>query len=328
MRILFITRKYPPSIGGMETFSYGFSQALGADCTVLNVKAKPWAILQCFWMAKQYDVIHLGDGVLAGLGVLLKWWSRKPVTVTIHGLDVTYRRFGYQRYIRWCLPKLSAVCCVSQATATVTPVPSTVIPNGITIADWPVNSELGKNRCLLFVGRLVERKGCAWFLEQVLPKLDKAIHFHIVGTGPELERCQLLVERLKLKDRVRFHGIVSSANLAKHYCNAQALVMPNIAVPHNMEGLGMVALEAGACGLPVVAADLEGMKDVVIDGTTGLLVESGNVTAWIKAIQHSMDTMNQPFSASVIRQTVADRFDWHTVKQHYLDLFYGLSSNQ
>ncbi|EKD78274.1 MAG: Glycosyl transferase, group 1 [uncultured bacterium] len=319
MRILFITRKYPPAIGGMETFSYGLTQALADQCTVLNLK-KPW----CKW--QHYDVIHIGDGVLAGLGVVLKKLFRKPVVITVHGLDVTYRPGWYQRYIRWALPKLDAVVCVSSATADqvkqrIQSQRLEIIPNGVDVEQWPVNQEIGKNRCLLFVGRLVPRKGCAWFVEHVLPQLTD-IHLHIVGTGPELPHIQALVKQLKLDDRVRFHGQVSAGDLRKHYTNAQALIMPNIVIPGDMEGFGFVAVEAGACGLPVIATDLEGIRSAVIDGQTGFLVESGNVAAWVAAVQRILTT---PLSAQDIRSRVQQHYSWNQVKRHYQTIYQSIT---
>lgn len=322
MNILFITRKYPPAIGGMETFSFGLTQALGAQCTVLNLKRPS---LRSLWRWKRYDIIHVGDGVLVGLGVLLKFLLRKPVVVTLHGLDVTYPSRLYQWYIRWALPKLDHLICVSPATTNevtkrVRPKKISTIGNGVSVTDWPVNTELGKNRCLLFVGRLVPRKGCAWFIEQIMPQLHD-VHLHVVGDGPELRTCHSVVDQLQLGERVRFHGQVSAADLRAHYTNAQALVMPNRVIPGDMEGFGLVAVEAGACGLPVVAADLEGIRAAVIDGQTGFLVESENVAAWVAAIERVLATS---FSAQGIRMIVQQHYSWEAISQRYSTVYQTL----
>lgn len=333
MKILFITRKYPPTIGGMETFSMGFVTALGDSVHLVAMRGSqlnliwwlPYIFLKALFLARTVHVIHLGDGVLAGLGVLLRRCTRKPVTITVHGLDLTYQRFGYRRYIHWALPKLDRIISVSAATATVVhdqfKLKSPIILHGVDINQWPMNTQLGKNKCVLFVGRLVERKGCAWFIEQVLPQLPDA-HLHIVGDGKELNRCQQLVQQLHLTERVRFHGQVSAKELAGHYGAAQALIMPNIVVPGDMEGFGLVALEAAACGLPVVAADLEGIRSVVIDGSTGILVKSGQIQAWIQAIQRVFST---PFAPEQIRQQIAQRFSWQAVGKQYLEQFKQLT---
>lgn len=313
----------------METFSAGFVRAMGENIHLIALRGSqknllwwlPYAFVKALWMARQVDIIHLGDGVLSGLGAWLHWLTGKPVSVTLHGLDLTYPKFGYPSYIHWALPKLQGFTVVSDATAAVVKkdfqLSATVICNGITVEEWPLNDELGKNKCILFVGRLVERKGCAWFIEHVLPQLP-GVHLHIVGDGKELGRCQEIVERLQLSEQVRFHGQVSAQVLAKHYTQAQALIMPNIVIPGDMEGFGLVALEAAACGLPVVAADLEGIRSVVIDGSTGILVKSGQVSAWTEAIQQ---VLTAPFQPEKIRQQVANRFSWRTIGEQYRQVF-------
>ncbi len=329
MKILFITRKYPPVLGGMETFSAGLVQALGNDVVLIALRRSqkhliwwlPYALFKAWRLAKHVEVIHLGDGVLAGLGVMSHWITQKPVTVTVHGLDLTYQGWGYPRYIHWALPKLQGLIAISDATAAVVKhdfhLSAKVIANGIVIEGRPLNNQLGKNRSLLFVGRLVERKGCAWFIEQIMPRLSD-VHLHVVGSGKQLERCQELARQLKLTERIKFHGQVSNADLNGHYTNAQALIMPNIIVPGDMEGFGLVALEAEACGLPVVAANLEGIRSVVIDGSTGFLVESGDVEAWLQAIQQILTT---PFQAETIRRQVVERFSWQGISEQYRQAF-------
>jgi len=338
MKILFITRKYPPQVGGMESYSRDFVRAMGENVIVLALHKKQWhlwwwlpyALIRGLWLARKVESVHLGDGVLAGLGVIIKFVTRKPVTVTVHGLDLTFNKFGYRRYCQWSLPRLSGIVAVSPATAQLVQqlyhLPATVISNGITVADWPLNTELGKNRCLLFVGRLVERKGCGWFIEQVLPKLPD-VHLHIVGDGPDRQRYEQLVQTLQLSDRVRWHGQVSNSELSVHYCAAQALIMPNIIVPNNVEGFGVVALEAAACGLPVIAANLQGMQSAVIDGKTGFLVKSADTAGWIKVVEYILTT---PLSAESVRLTVDQQFSWQHIIEQYKDFFkiiYGSTHN-
>lgn len=317
MTVLFITRKYPPAIGGMETFSYGLTQALGKDCTVRYIKNRPWALLNSVWMSRRFDVIQLGDGVLTGLGVFIKKLFHKPIVVTVHGLDVTYRPKWYQAYIRWSLQRIDQVVCVSEATEQAVKkrlsINCVVIPHGVTVADW----QLGKDRCrhLLFVGRLVPRKGCRWFVEQVFPHLPSDIELDIIGSGEEFDA-------LPTSDRIHKYGSVDRDQLQQYYQTSWLLVMPNIVVPGDMEGFGMVALEAGACGLPVVAANLEGIRSAVIDGQTGFLVESGNVAAWVAAIER---VLTHPFDAQQIRSQVAQHYSWEQVKQHYQAVYQSLT---
>jgi len=301
----------------MQTFSAGFVAAFKTDCTL--VYKKFW---RSFWLYKNHDVIHLGDGVLAGLGVILKWYTKKPVTITVHGLDVTYRKWFYQAYIKYCLPKLDGIMAVSPATkqAVQTIFPKcqvTVIPNGLNMADWP-RGDAPRNNHLLFVGRLVPRKGCAWFVQNVFPKLPDNIILDVIGDGEEYEKLVNI-------DRVKLHGQVNDETLKKFYRESAMLLMPNLVVPGNMEGFGIVAIEAGVCGLPVLAAKLEGMESIIIDGTTGFLVDSGDVAAWLEKIKA---LQQKPLTSVVIQNEIVKRYNWDNVKQQYLKIFYGLNTNK
>lgn len=334
MRILFITRKYPPSIGGMQTFSAALAAELKDEMDVIALGRSsmhvlwwlPYAFAQILWCGRRYDVIHLGDGVIALLGVLAKWWTHKPVTITVHGLDLTYQRFGYQHYIWWALQYFDRIICVSTATADIArqkinSAKISIIPNGIRVADWPeptaIVARLPKQ--LLTVGRLVPRKGVAWFIAEVMPLLPNDMTYHIVGIGPQADVIRAVIAQHQLEQRVIMHGRVSDQVLKELYQTSAAFIMPNIQQPNDMEGFGIVALEAAMTGLPVIAADLEGLHDAVIDGVTGFLVESRSVSAWRATIQKLTE---QPiFTPATMRAAVIQRFSWQVIAEAYRQTF-------
>lgn len=338
MKVLFITRKYPPAVGGMETFSAGFVHALGSIVTVWSLPGLqinllwwyPVTLVRAIVYAKKFDVIHCGDGVLALLGAAITRLTHRPVTITLHGLDVTYQHWPYQPVLRWSLRQLANCVCVSRATAHevkqrgVLESNICVIPNGININDWPnvhadtpVPTQLPKQ--LLTVGRLVPRKGVAWFIAEVLPKLKTPVHYHVVGHGPEFNAIQTAITQQHLEHHVTLHGRVDDTTLRQLYRQTDVFVMPNIAVPNNPEGFGIVALEAAVCGVPVVAARLDGMSDAVVDGVTGFLLESGSVLAWIECLDRILST--RPLLPEHIRTAVIQHFSWQAVGQQYRNLF-------
>ena len=92
--------------------------------------------------------------------------------------------------------------------------------------------------------------------------------------------------------------------------------MPNLPVDGDMEGFGVVMLEAGASGTPVVAADIEGIRDVITDGTNGRLVPSGNPEEFKKAI------LNTPLSQSIRTNVYAHtalQFSWPKITDLYVN---------
>src|SRR5690606_17147096 len=104
-------------------------------------------------------------------------------------------------------------------------------------------------------------------------------------------------------------------------------VMPNIPVPGDMEGFGVVMLEAGLCGLPILAADLEGIRDVVRDGENGMLLPAGDADAFARAIEsfrHNPGRLEAASRSSV--QATLSRFSWEVVVEQYLEALRPLNS--
>jgi len=340
MHVLYITRKYPPSIGGMENYNYELVRALERrhPTTVIawsgSQKWLPYfamkAFVQTLWVARRREItrIHIGDSVLAPLGVMLRMITRLPVSVTVYGLDIMYTNRAYQWLFPRCVARLDPVICISAATrdeATrrgVPPERCIVVTPGVAAfepppggpgadLEWLLSTSIGDRKVLLTVGRLVERKGVCWFLDAVLPELGPSYVYLIAGDGPERSRAQGIVEQRELGEQVHLLGKVTDRDLATLYQTADVFVMPNVVVTGTMEGFGLVALEAASAGLPVVASDIEGIRDAVVDGGTGLLVEAGNVPAFVDAIKRAQ-TMPREQVASA-----TSSFSWEEVARRY-----------
>jgi phosphatidylinositol alpha-1,6-mannosyltransferase len=130
---------------------------------------------------------------------------------------------------------------------------------------------------LVTIARLVERKGIDSVL-RALPAVRRAVPgvaYVVVGDGPERERLLATARAGGVEDAVQFVGGVSDEELPLWYSLADVFVMPSRSVPPDVEGFGIVFLEAGACERPVVAARAGGVPDAVADGISGLLVTPG-----------------------------------------------------
>jgi phosphatidylinositol alpha-1,6-mannosyltransferase len=96
--------------------------------------------------------------------------------------------------------------------------------------------------------------------------------------------------------------------------------MPNIVVPGDMEGFGIVMLEAGACGLPTLAADLEGIRDVVEEGVNGWFAPSEDAGAFIARVESLLDDPDGLREASErTMEYVTSTFRWDSTAERYLD---------
>lgn len=349
MQILFITRKFPPSIGGMEQYSMGFYEAFQQQCKLIALKKTsqthllwwlPYAFFKGIWQARQADVIHIGDGVLAWLGVILHWCTGKPITIALHGLDVTYKKYGYQKLIWSALRYYQAHICVSDYTArllkqhgfenTVHVIRNairmqyTLRPRSQTIIKKYFPNIESNTIVLLTVGRLVKRKGVAWFAENVMPKLGPEYKYIITSKGPEQSVIEDSILKHKLQSRVKLIGEVSDDMIQQLYAASDVFVMPNISVENDSEGFGIVAIESAVAGLPILAANLEGIRDAVVDEETGFLLPSGNVEAWIQAICGSEQRFLK-LSRSRISHVAQEQFSWEHATQSYSALFKKLT---
>jgi phosphatidylinositol alpha-1,6-mannosyltransferase len=137
---------------------------------------------------------------------------------------------------------------------------------------------------LLTIGRLVRRKGVAWFAAQVLPGVTgvggrRCVHL-VAGAGPAEDRIRRVARSKGLAGTVRLLGRVDDATRELLLRGADLFVQPNIHVYGDMEGFGLVNVEAAVRDLPVLAADIEGIPDAVVDGGTGWLVTSEDAPRW------------------------------------------------
>jgi glycosyltransferase involved in cell wall biosynthesis len=144
---------------------------------------------------------------------------------------------------------------------------------------------------LLFVGRLVRRKGVDVLLRAAkILEGDSRLHLRIVGGGPEKENLEREARKLGLGDRVTFEGVVDNARIDALFAECDALVLPAIITETGeTEGLGVVLIEAMGYGKPVIASAAGGIVDIVKDDETGILVPPGDADALAKAISRVMD---------------------------------------
>ncbi len=350
MKVLFFTRKYPPSVGGMENQSYHLTKEIECAKKIISYGGSqfrlPLAMIKFMFQgliyAKKFDVIHLSDSVLCKLGWLIKLIYKKPIAVNLHGLDITYNKWGYQTYLKLFGKKLDLYICNSINTKRLAEkhgfINTIVIPNGFTtplpvptsFEDKSLESLNTKGNCIyiLTVGRLVARKGAAWFMENVFFKLPKNIKYLIVGEGKERYSIQHFITGNDLTDRIKLLGKVSDSDLEIIYHLTDMFVMPNIKVKDDVEGFGIVALEAAVRGIPVIAADVDGIGDAVKDNINGLLFPAQDADALFDKIMYFISNPEyvKEFSNKSKEYTQIN-YNWKKVTKLYLTAFHNLLNN-
>ncbi len=250
------------------------------------------------------DAVVAGDVALAPLGWIVARLSRRPLIVVAHGLDVTAGFPLYPHYAAWGLRRATGVVAISAATAELvarTGVPRErvkVIPPGITPPErfdralaraWlgaRTVGPMGDRPVLAMVGRLVPRKGTAWFLRTCLPRLLARFPECLVavaGDGPERQEIRAIAR--DLPHAVHVLGRCTARERDMLFSAADLFIAPMRPIPDDPEGFGLVAMEAAAAGLPSVGVAVGGLAEAVVPGVTGVLAEAEAPDALLAAIE-------------------------------------------
>jgi phosphatidylinositol alpha-1,6-mannosyltransferase len=180
-------------------------------------------------------------------------------------------------------------------------------------------------KVIVSVGRLVHRKGQDHLIEsmpQILESVPDA-HLLMVGKGPYLEHLAKLVALNKLENHVSFIGRIQYAELPRFICAGDIFAMPSRSrlAGLEVEGLGIVYLEASSCGLPVIAGSSGGAPDAVIDGVTGFVVDGTDNQQIAKA---AIELLNNPEKAKAMgmagRQWIIDNWRWEIWSARFNEL--------
>ncbi|NTW27262.1 MAG: glycosyltransferase family 4 protein [Candidatus Moranbacteria bacterium] len=359
MKILFISRAYPPTVGGIENQNYELAKWLSeiAEVKIIaNTRGRkflpifaPYALLRALFLMHKYDALLIGDGTLAILSWIMKIFYKKPTLCVIHGLDINYgsaslgvwyekiliklyQTFWIEIFIK-SFDKLIAVGNETVKVAVEKGIPDekiVFIPNGVDTekhltqsakADLEkiIGQSVADKKVLLTSGRLAKRKGVAWFIANVMPKLAENFVYIIAGDGPDKENIQQAIKNNKLENRITMLGYIPDEAKNVLLNTADLFVQPNIKVAGDMEGFGISVIEAGACRLPVLASNMEGLKDAIKDGKNGFLVEPENAQAYADKINELFKSGSpRELFGETVRNFVLANYQWKNIAQQYL----------
>jgi phosphatidylinositol alpha-1,6-mannosyltransferase len=171
----------------------------------------------------------------------------------------------------------------------------------------------GADIVVLSVGRLQRRKGhdlalrALGRLRSVLPKLI----YLIAGDGEDREYLERLAEANGVADRVRFLGEVPSALLPQLYAASDIFLLPNRIEDGDVEGFGIVFLEAASAGKPAIGGNTGGVPEAVVEGVTGLLVTGTDVDELADAVARlATDSLLRARLGKAGRQRIEQSFTW------------------
>lgn len=238
-----------------------------------------------FFSSNHFDIVHCHGIFPPEIAYWSARYSSAPVIATFHVVNPMLPKFVYSAFrslFKKLHYKLRAKIAVSRAcqewAMNFFPGKYWVIPNGVDLTIFHPNvvpaMPVTQNHRLLFVGRLEKRKGLEYLI-QALPTVLASYpdtKLVVVGFGPLNNYYQRLAVKLGISDSVQFIGAVPNDELASYYTSATIYIAPTI----GREAMGIVLIEAMACGLPVIASDITGYDEVIENGVNGILVPPGN----------------------------------------------------
>lgn len=345
MRVLLITMEWPPFKGGAGNYYFNLTENL-SDCRVKVLQAGSSSFYKFFWpkwlklffkvrqlvKKDRPDLIWVGQVLPIGtVAYLIKKFLKIPYFVSTHGLDIMLpqKSSRKEKIMRRVLNEAQFITANSKFTKkellnldiaeekieVIYPCPNikAAAVSLEQIRELKQELNLEDKRVLLTVGRLVKRKGQVKVI-QALPALLKKfpeLVYVVVGNGPESAILKAKSLKLGLKNKVIFLANISNEELPTYYQLSDIFVMPAENLAGDVEGFGIVYLEAAMLGLPSVAGKSGGVTEAILDGQTGLLVEPDNQEDLVQKISLLLEDQNlyQKLSAGG-KARVEQDFQW------------------
>lgn len=267
-----------------------------------------WMFPACFWLGR---------------------FSRKssvPIVLTAHGTDVRLalkKPFGL--FANNGLRKSAALTLNSGYMKELLkefdlPARTEILPMGVDTEKFhPGSHKPSASRKILFLGRLIKLKGVGVLLDAFSNVIRKApeAELEIIGYGPEKDGLIRKVKELRMESSVRFCGRVRYDELPERYRSARALALPSL-IP---EGLGMSAVEAGACGIPTVTFGLGGTSELVAHDDTGLVIDQSTEALAEGLVSILTDDDLADRLGGNARKKIEERYSWNVISEKFDSLF-------
>ena len=287
------------------------------------------------------NVVFGGSVVVTPLVLILARWFRRKAIVQAHGLDLIYRNSLYQflsvRWIKFCdriVANSSYTASLAQQKGAQLETVSVIHPGvdadrfAFTTAVERTKQEWGLEgkRIILFVGRLARRKGVKEFIQMSLPKIAQEIPdacFVIAGGNPTeslthredvLGEVGAAISETQLQKHIRLLGPLADDELIKLYQACDLVVLPAVPMKDDVEGFGIVLLEAAAAAKPAVATRVGGIPDAVEHGKSGVLIKPGDYEMMSRTIVDLLqDDRTRRAMGEYARNRVRETFGWEMV---------------
>jgi len=358
LKLCLITNEFSPSIGGWQTHAFQLANFLSEKAKVhlvapnyneadddfkfdihrfdrgkkmRNFIFNSKDIIKKILKENDIDLMHslmvFPSGYVGSLFSL-------PLVVTAHGNDLLEKGVLQNYMINRCLKKSNKIICVSSFTQSLInnkiSNKAIIIPNGVVPEDFSTDKERSRKALnlrhpiILTVSRLVKRKRIDMLIEAsvgVIEKFRNAV-FVVVGDGEEKNNLITLTKKLKVENNFKFLGFIDDNTLKQYYSAADVFVMTPQQKKRDVEGFGIVFIEALASSTPVIGTNVGGIPDI-IDGKNGFIIQnskelSDNISYLLenKKIAEEMGRYG--------RKLVEDKFSWKKIADKTLQVYNGV----
>lgn len=374
MKICIISDVFPPSVGGIQTFTSGLVEHLSRDGRVdkvsvitfggkrgreivsekldvfrlpdTNFLKKGLLITQQLSQKRDYDIFHSTTLLPAGFftSYFSNFLAHKKSFVTIYGLDALggFRNMKTRFLIKRVFNRSDGIISFSNFTKNevgklyelekdklTTIYPGILVSkiNQKKVNDLAKRYRIGERGFIvLFVGRLVERKGVDDLIQAIGKMKGERVKLLVIGEGPEKEKLVRLVMKLELQKKVLFAESVPYHEIPPFYGLADVFCMPSkyLRDKGDVEGLGLVFLEAQSYGIPVIGTRSGGVPEVIDDGKSGFIVPEGDPSSIRDRL---LDLMNDENLRDKMGKHaigfVKRKFSWKRCVDEHIELYEG-----
>src|SRR4029453_8604297 len=264
------------------------------------------------------DVIHAHEPLTPSTSMLAVLAASAPVVATFHAaLDRSRLMELAAPALRQGSGRIDAAVAVSDAAASflrrVGRVPLEIAPTGVDVGAFaprgrPIEG-LPAGPKILWANRLDPQKGFEIMLRAFERVASEVVGAHLPVAGDGRDRALLRSLPADLRSRILRLGTVAHGDLPRYHAAADVFVSPAT----GLESFGIVLVEAMAAGVPVVASDIAGYREVVRDGVDGLLVPPADANALAAAIHRVLSEPELPATLAAAGRTRAETFSWQAV---------------
>jgi phosphatidylinositol alpha-1,6-mannosyltransferase len=324
--------------GNLTSSEWGFKSSVG-----LKFYFKSALLVRKIIKQRQITQLHCGrvlpEGVIAWL---LNLFTGIPYVCYVHGEDLETAQSSREQYFicGQVIKRAKTIICNSQNSANIVAkfgaqaaaktqvlhpgvdsdlfVPEQRNEKSLTSLNW-INK-----RIVLTVGRLQARKGQDMMIKAI-PEILKTVPnflYAIVGDGEELDALVKLSAELKVDQHIQFLRGITDEQMIECYQQCDLFILPNRTIDNDIEGFGMVLVEAQSCGKPVIAGDSGGTKETMLLGESGVIIDAtqpSNIASTVVGMLSDEQKLKDMGSKG--REHVLKSLDWKALVQRAKELF-------